>query len=104
MRTFFTLTLLGAMAGACTWVELDPAAAEIAVANTDEITQCQRLSHVTAKVLDGVGFVDRSEEKVAGELLTIARNEAVRLGGDTIVPSSDIVDGRQHFAVFVCNP
>ncbi|MDO3388545.1 DUF4156 domain-containing protein [Gilvimarinus sp. SDUM040013] len=103
MRSLLLLCSAAAFSGACTWVELEPEAQQIALATAEDITDCERLSHVSAKVLDGVGFIDRSEEKMANELTTIARNEAARLGGDTIVPASDIVEGRQHFSVFVCN-
>lgn len=104
MYRLLTISVFAVFCGACTWVELDPAAEQIALVSTEQVVNCKRLSHVTAKVLDGVGFIGRSEKKVAQELATIARNEAARLGGDTIVPASDIVDGRQHFGVFVCNP
>lgn len=101
-RALSVCSLLAACVG-CTWVELEPAAGQVTIAAPEDITRCEKLSHVTAKVMDGVGFIDRSTDKVAEELSTIARNEAARLGGDTIVPASPIEDGRQHFSVFLCN-
>lgn len=98
LTALFTLTALGA----CTWVDLEPDAQSVAVARTQDIAECESISHVTASVMDGVGFIDRSEKKVKKELATIARNEAARLGGDTVVPASSITDGKQHFSVYRC--
>ncbi len=94
--------LITAAISGCTWVELKPEAQSIAVARSQDIASCKQVSHVTANVMDGVAFLDRNEEKVAEELTTIARNEAVRLGGDTVVPSSSITDGSQHFTIYQC--
>jgi hypothetical protein len=87
----------------CSWVDLEDAARQVALVGPQDITECQQLSHVTAKVMDGMGPFSRNKAKMGEELATIARNEAARLGGDTVVPSSSIVDGRQHFTVYRCN-
>jgi hypothetical protein len=46
--------------------------------------------------------VDRGSEKVQDELITLARNEAGTLGGNTIVPDGTIEEGRQRFVVYRC--
>jgi hypothetical protein len=53
-------------------------------------------------VLDKVAGVRRGYTTVAEELATLARNSAAQLGGDTVVPTSEIVDGTQTFAVYNC--
>ena len=102
MRTLLLLASMVVLAS-CSWVDLEEDARQIALVGPGDITQCQQVSHVTANVMDGMGPFTRSEGKMGEELATIARNEAARLGGDTVVPSSNIVDGRQHFTVYRCN-
>ncbi|UTF58686.1 DUF4156 domain-containing protein [Gilvimarinus sp. DA14] len=102
MRTLSLAVVTIATLSGCTWVDLKPEAQSIAVARSQDIANCKQVSHVTANVMDGVAFLDRNADKVAEELTTIARNEAVRLGGDTVVPSSSITDGSQHFTVYQC--
>jgi|SRR5690554_8016193 len=86
----------------CSWVELEDEAQQVVLGAPQDITECQQLSHVTASVMKGMGPFSRSQNKISQELSTIARNEAARLGGDTVVPSSSITDGRQHFTVYQC--
>ena len=47
---------------------------------------------------------NRDPEKVASELADLARNEAALMRGDTIVPASEIIDGRRSFDVYQCFP
>ncbi|MBL4573298.1 MAG: DUF4156 domain-containing protein, partial [Gammaproteobacteria bacterium] len=41
-------------------------------------------------------------ERLQEELLTLARNEAGRMGGNTVVPESLIDGGEQDFGVYNC--
>ena len=43
-----------------------------------------------------------SEEKIAEGLENEARNFARRIGGDTVLPTSQIENARQVFAIYVC--
>lgn len=94
--------VLGAACGACTWVKLTDQGRSVHVAQFPQVSGCDQLGEVTAHVLDKVAFVKRSRDKQARELATLARNEAGEMGGNTIVPSSDIKNGRRHFTVYRC--
>jgi len=86
----------------CAWVEVTPEGESVRlVQSIDTVESCKRLGNVHTKVVSKVVF-ERDAEKVAGELADMARNEAGVLGGDTIVPISEVVDGRRKFAVFQC--
>jgi hypothetical protein len=50
-----------------------------------------------------VGILARGDSKVRGELITLARNEAATMGGDSIVAESPAVQGRQTFGVYRCS-
>lgn len=93
-----------ALLSACTWVKISPKGEGVRLVQSQRaVESCQRLGKVNAKVVSRV-VIERDEEKVANELVTLARNEAGMLGGDTIVPISEIYDGRRVFAVYQCFP
>lgn len=96
------VALVVAVGAGCTWVSLSDEGGTVAVAQAGGA--CERLGRTTTKVADRITFFDRSEEKVADELETLARNEAARMGGDTVVPESEIEDGRRTYGVYRCSP
>lgn len=100
-----TPALLAALSltSACTWVEVKEGAEDVVVGKEANTRGCQKLSETKVKVADNVGPINRSAEKVAQELINLAKNEAHSAGGDTIVPLSEVDDGSQSFAVYKCN-
>jgi len=98
-----TLIAIVTVASSCTWVKPTEKGASVAVANATNVRRCENVREVTVSVTNKIGFIKRDADKVATELSTLARNEAVNFGGDTIVPSSTIEDGHQSFNVYKCN-
>lgn len=95
--------LLGSLAlVACTWVEPSEQGKSVILVTPAHVTNCQPLGTVTSSTKDSVGFVDRSEKKVAAELLDLARNKAASMGGDTIVAEGPARDGSQTFLLYKC--
>lgn len=86
----------------CTWVKTTDAGAAVTVATFDHVKACKKLGKVTVNVLDRVGFIARSEEQVAKELQTMAKNSAAEMDGDTVVAVSRVIDGEQAFNVYRC--
>ncbi|MFX4227817.1 MAG: DUF4156 domain-containing protein [Porticoccaceae bacterium] len=101
----YTLTpILAALAlSACTWVEPAEEAANVAVVEARHVITCERIGVTSASVKDRIGFINRSDRRVAEELATLAKNSAAAMGGDTLVASSEIDDGVQEFIVYRCN-
>jgi len=89
-------------AGGCSWVKPTELGARVRVATTGEVEDCADAGTTHVSVMDKLGVVDRNQAKVAEELATLARNSAVQLGGDTVVATTEIVDGAQTFAVYQC--
>lgn len=87
---------------ACSWVPLSPQGEAVFVVNAEQAENCERLGQTTSKVLNKVGFLKRTDEKKAEELQTLARNEAANMGGNAIVPATEVTDGRQRFLVYRC--
>ncbi len=86
----------------CAFVELTEAGKQVALVTPERAADCKKVGTINSKVLARfVGF-DRSATRVARELADLARNEAAQYGGDTIVPTSPIEDGRQTFDLYRC--
>ena len=98
-----TLIAIAAVTSSCTWVKVSEQASSVAVANAANVRGCKQVSEVNVSVPNKVGFIQRDADKVATELATMARNEAAGDGGDTVVPSSGIENGRQSFNVYKCS-
>lgn len=103
MKKLSVLLIAVASLSACTWVKPTDQAKNVAVANASNVRGCTVLREVSVSVTSKLGPIERSPDKVATELATLARNEAVSFGGDTVVPISQIVDGRQSFDVYKCS-
>lgn len=95
--------LLAGMITACTWVKPTPEGERVRVATADAAADCRRLGKVTVSLKHEVARVERSADKVATELETLARNEGAVMGGDTVVALSKPVEGRQEFAIYDCS-
>ncbi len=88
----------------CTWVKVTPNGESVRlVQSAKAVEPCKRIGKVNTKVVSEVVF-NRDPEKVASELADLARNEAALMRGDTIVPASEIIDGRRSFDVYQCFP
>lgn len=101
VRTSFTLALLLGLS-ACTFVKPNERGAQVKVAEASEVGHCRKVGSTTVSVLDNVAGVPRSYNVLAEELANLARNEAPNLEGDTIVPTSDIINGQRSFDVYDC--
>ena len=88
----------------CTWVALTPEAETVRVApNEAAVADCQQVGGVRARTKSRVGFFSRSPEKVAEELATLARNDAVELGANTVLAEAPpSIEGTQRFKAYVC--
>jgi hypothetical protein len=97
------LSVLGAaLMSGCSMVELTQAGAGVRLASSEAVATCQNLGRTTASVIHEVAFIPRHPEAVEDNLSVTARNSAAGMGGDTVVPASKVVDGRQTFDVYRC--
>ena len=101
MKLFFAIFAMAFLAG-CTWVKVTDAGESVSVLESRAVSACKGLGKVTAISRAKVAGVKRSSEKLARELETIARNEAASMGGDTVVPLSEIDGNERVFRVYQC--
>lgn len=104
MLRYFTVTAITGvlLASGCAWVKTTPEGEKVRVLSADEVSTCEALGTTTATLLDKVAGFERNYAKVEQELRILARNSAVNLGGDTVVPISKVHNGQQRFAVYKC--
>ena len=89
----------------CTWIKLTPDGEKARVLTKAEVVNCKMLGKTTVSLKATIAGFERNAEKVKKELETLARNHAVDLKGDTVVPESEIKNGQQSFAIYRCiNP
>lgn len=100
-----SIILLGIVASSgCTWVDPKPGASAVTLVQPSHVVNCKSLGTTVSQVKDKVGFVNRSDDKVTLELLTLAKNSAVDLGGDTLVAEGGPDSGTQKFRIYKCLP
>ena len=104
MRHIINLSLVLLFLSACTWVELTPEAESVRIVDAVHVANCKMVGTTTVSVRADVASFKRDAEKIKTELETLARNEAIRLKGDTLVAATEIQDGEQTFKVYKCNP
>jgi hypothetical protein len=86
----------------CTYVKTDPTAENIVLANKSRVQNCKRIGTANTRVKADIVGINRKPQKVASELLALARNEAANIGGNTLVADSEIAAGKQRFIVYQC--
>jgi hypothetical protein len=87
--------------GGCAWVKPTPAGKDIVEASPDAVTSCQHLGVIGATTKDRV-VLKRNAEVIRNEQVTLARNQAATMGGDTIVAKGTTVGPTLEFDVYRC--
>ncbi len=96
------MAAVGAWLSACTWVEPDSEGTKVRVAYNEDLARCTKRGDVNVSVKDRLWFYDRNELKVRDELESLARNEAARIGADTVMAKNDPREGVQDFTAYRC--
>ena len=102
MKNFLLIAATVAVLSSCTWVQLTSEGETVSLITADRTANCERIGRATAKTLGKIVTVQRGGERLQNELLTLARNEAGRMGGNTVVPESLINNGQQDYGVYIC--
>ncbi|MDA0791716.1 MAG: DUF4156 domain-containing protein [Proteobacteria bacterium] len=102
MIRHLVMLLLVAASASCTWVKPTEEGLEIMMRDQAEVADCTRVGKTTAMSRVKVAGVKRKEKKVMLELETIARNQAVKMGGNVISPLGPIEGNERSFGVYRC--
>lgn len=91
------------LASCQSWVRLTPEGSLVElVGDASRVSSCTRVGRANVQTLGKIVVVERGGQRLQDELLTLARNEAADLKGDTVVPESLIEAGKQTFGVYRC--
>ena len=102
MNKYLLILFLALTLTACTWVKLTPDGEKVTVSTANEVQSCTKTGKTTVSLKADIAGVERNREKVKKELETLARNSIAGIKGDTIVPASEIKNGKQTFDVYRC--
>lgn len=102
MKTPLLLSAVLALLSGCTWVKLEDGGGRVRVAYDGRVSGCEKAGEIGVSVKDRVGLYERNDLKVKDELETLARNQAVTLPADTIVPRGEPRNGEQTFDAYRC--
>lgn len=94
-----TTSLVGA---GCSWVKTTPGGAKIVEATAADVVGCQEIGTASGTTRTSVGL-PRDKEVIREEQLTLARNQAALIGGDTIVQAGPPQGGMLSFTVYRCH-
>ncbi len=87
---------------ACTWVKLSPLGESVVLADIEPVNVCEKLGTTSSYSKHTIGPIERNEKTVRDELITLARNRAAEMGGNTIVSDGPVQEGRARFRVYWC--
>jgi hypothetical protein len=85
-------------------IEVKQGSERVSVADANQVASCESKGKATVSVLTKVGFISRSVDAVEGNLVQLARNSALDIGGDTIVKDEMPEFGKRTFAIYKCKP
>ena len=70
--------------------------------NTNQVANCKSLGKISVNVVTKVGIYTREANAVEANLLQLGQNNAIELGGDSLVKDVTPEFGKQVFAVYKC--
>ncbi|MCX7065389.1 MAG: DUF4156 domain-containing protein [Proteobacteria bacterium] len=103
MRRVIGVLCVVAMFGApgCQWIKPSTGGAQVREATAAEVGACQELGTASGTTKTSLGL-PRNKDVVRDEQVTLARNRASEIGGDTIVQSGPAAGGTLSFIVYRC--
>jgi Domain of unknown function (DUF4156) len=101
-RMIWVSALLLCSVTACAWVKPTPGGAQVREATAAEVAGCEELGTASGTTQATAAGLPRNKEVVRDEQVTLARNQAAVIGGDTIVANGPPQGGMLAFIVYRC--
>lgn len=87
---------------ACSFVSLDPQARDVNVlGNVTSAKGCKFVGNTTVSLWSKADTF-QSQKTVESQLDTLARNQAITMGGNTVAANSEINNGQRSYSVYNC--
>ena len=97
----FALLVITICISACTWIEPTKESLEVILVKPGTISDKLGTTYVT--VTHKIGILTRDEKAVTEDLITVAKNNAAKEGGDSIVARGENIEGKMSFDIYKCN-
>ncbi|MDX1796531.1 MAG: DUF4156 domain-containing protein [Hydrogenovibrio sp.] len=104
IASLLTVALLATALSACSWVQTTEGGKQVTLVKAFNVTDCKKLGSTITSVKDKIGFIERDEKKMMEESVTLAKNTAAKMGGDSIVATSPLKEGSMTFDIYKCAP
>ena len=98
------LTCAAALVSGCTWVKPVEGSDQVELLTLKDVSSCKKLGYTTSHVKNQVAGLTRNQDAVSEELVTLGKNQAVEMGGDTLVQAEPLRDGKVVFDIYKCKP
>ena len=98
----YILTLCIICLPACSWVQPTSESREVMLVKPFNVKTCKKLGTTVATVTHQVGIITFNDDVVTEELVTLAKNRAAKMGGDSVVAQPPVVDGSMSFEIYKC--
>jgi hypothetical protein len=104
MTKLYQLLLISSalILSACSFVDLTQEGEKVRILEASEVSSCKHLGQSTASTQEKALGVRRHDKAINNELTSLARNTAVKMGGDTIVAEGPEDGGKQTFLIYKC--
>jgi len=99
----FALLMIIIGISACTWIEPTKESLEVILVKPGNISFCDKLGTTHVTVTHKIGILTRDEKAVTEDLITVAKNNAAKKGGDSIVARGENIEGKMSFDIYKCN-
>jgi len=104
-KSIMLIAATGLFINGCASIKLSSGGEKVRVLAPTEVSSCKHLGKSNNSVTAKVAGVKRPIETIESELMTMGRNSASDMGGDTIVPLTVVTDGKQSYNIYKCvNP
>lgn len=84
------------------WVAASPVSKNVIVANGADVAQCRLTGKADLSVPDKLGTLQRVPDDMQNDLQTLAKNQAINTGADTVAPLTVQTGGTQSWGFYNC--
>jgi len=102
-RTFAFVFASAVLAAGCAWVKTTPGGDQVREATAAEVGSCEEIGTAVGSTQATAAGIPRNKEVMRDEQITLARNRAAQIGGDTIVQIGPPSGGTLSFIVYKCH-
>lgn len=101
MKSIALLLGTAALCSACAMVKPTTRSQAVAYLQPNQVQACRKLGMASVETVSKI-LLSRDPKNVQNELITLAKNEAAILKGDSVVAETEIDKGKQDFGIYKC--